>query len=105
MPSPDGRTRIAVSLGGLRPGGHYSLFENHFDQAPVSFTPLDGDGTHNSFTASPRGTASLSVLAPGTLTHANAVLVVFHGDGRDHGMQRGDVGVTAQHQLIARVPR
>jgi len=31
MPNSDGSERIDVSLAGLRPGGKYSLFENHFD--------------------------------------------------------------------------
>jgi hypothetical protein len=38
------------------------------------------------------------------LTHDNAVLVVYHADGRSWGMQRGTLGVAAQHQLIARLP-
>lgn len=97
-------SRITVELDGLRPNGVYSLFENHFDQKPVGFTPLDGTATRNTFTADPRGHANLTVSAPQMLTHDNAVLVVYHSDGTAHGMERGQIGVTAHHQLIARIP-
>jgi hypothetical protein len=32
------------------------------------------------------------------------VLVVYHSDGKTHGDSRGEIGVGAQHQLIARLP-
>ncbi len=102
-PEP-GSPRVTVELDGLRPNGVYSLFENHFDQNPVGFTPLDGAATGNTFTADSRGHAKLTVSAPQMLTHDNAVLVVYHSDGMAHGMERGQIGVTAHHQLIARVP-
>lgn len=96
--------RVTVELDRLRPNGVYSLFENHFDQKPVDFTPLDGTATSNTFTADSRGYARLTVSAPQMLTHDNAVLVVYHSDGVSHGMERGQIGVTAHHQLIARIP-
>ncbi len=102
---PDGKARISAQFQNLRPGGHYSLFENHFDQQPIGFTPLDGTGTANNFAASPTGTAQISLVTPKVPTHANAVLLVFHSDGRDHGTQRGEIGVNAHHQLIARIPQ
>ncbi len=101
---PSGHARIVMHFTKLRPNGTYSLFENHFDQQPVSFTPLDGSGKHNSFRAGRDGTATVTVTAPGALTHANAVLLVYHSDGKTHGASRGDPGVTAHHQLIARLP-
>jgi hypothetical protein len=85
--------------------GHYSLFENHFDQQPVGFTPLDGAGKANDFMANDSGSATVSVLAPQAPTHANAVLLVYHSDKTSHGDQRGDTGVNAHHQLIARIPQ
>ncbi|MFC5429767.1 hypothetical protein ACFPTO_13310 [Paraburkholderia denitrificans] len=48
------------------------------------------------------GNAVLTTIAPAPLTHDNAVLVVYHSDGKSHGKLRGDIGVTAHHQLIAR---
>ena len=44
----------------------------------------------------------MTVTAPQLLTHANAVLLVYHSDKTFHGDQRGEIGVTAHHQLIAR---
>ncbi len=95
--------KVLVKFTGLRPRGVYSLFENHFDQKPIGFTPLDGRGTKNSFVAKADGSASITVNAPEMLTSANAVLLVYHSDGKTHGTSRGDIGVTAHHQLIAKV--
>ncbi len=100
-----GGSTIMVTMSGLRPAGVYSLFENHFDQTPVGFTPLDGTGTSNTVTADAQGTARITVAAPDVPTHDHAVLVVYHSDGMAHGMERGPIGVTAHHQLIVRIPR
>ncbi len=100
----DGKSTVVVTLRGLLPGGTYSLFENHFDEKPVGFTPLDGTGTTNSFTASAEGTATVTVAVPHVPTHDNAVLVVYHSDGQTHGTERGSIGVNAHHQVIARIP-
>ncbi|TAM78272.1 hypothetical protein EPN44_01340 [bacterium] len=97
-----GGTHVAARFVRLIPNGRYSLFENHFAPEGVSFSPLDGTGTRNSFTSAADGTATIVLTAPGAVTHANAVLLVYHSDGKDHGIQRGSVGVTAHHQLIAR---
>ncbi|CAN5826508.1 hypothetical protein BH11GEM1_BH11GEM1_08390 [soil metagenome] len=97
-------TRIVVDLTGLRPGGVYSLFENHFDQSPVGFTPLDGTGATNTVVADTQGRARVTVTAPSVPTHDNAVLVVYHSDCVAHGTSRGAIGVNAHHQLIARIP-
>ncbi len=96
--------QITSSFSRLIPGGRYSLFENHFSATGVTFTPLDGSGTTNSFTASANGNAALTVIATQPLTHANAVLLVYHSDQKDHGESRGEPGLNAHHQLIARVP-
>jgi hypothetical protein len=99
---PDGKERVTVAFSGLKPGGHYSLFENHFDQQPIGFTPLDGSGSDNSFVADKSGRGVSTVIAPSALSHDNAVLLVYHSDGKTHGKSRGDIGVNAHHQLIAR---
>lgn len=101
-PLPDGKEQIKVILSGLKPNGHYSLFENHFDQKPIGFTPLDGQGTDNNFIANADGKAVVTTTSPSMLTHDNAVLVVYHSDDQPHGMSRGTIGVDAHHQLIAR---
>jgi hypothetical protein len=104
-PSAGGKAEISVQFSHLQPGGHYSLFENHFDQKPVGFTPLDGAGKTNDFLAGADGTVKLMVTAPQKLTHDNAVLLVYHSDKTAHGEQRGEIGVNAHHQLIARPPQ
>lgn len=103
-PTLGGKVEISVQFKHLRPDGHYSLFENHFDQKPVGFTPLDGAGKMNDFVAGADGSAKLTVFAPQPPTHDNAVLLVYHSDKTAHGEQRGDIGVNAHHQLIARIP-
>ncbi|MBN9086726.1 MAG: hypothetical protein J0J01_07450 [Reyranella sp.] len=97
-----GKVRLDASFTGLKPGGTYSLFENHFDQKPVGFTPMDGTGQSNSFVAQPDGSARVSLMPPHVPTHANAVLLVYHSDSQAHGVERGRIGVDAHHQLIAR---
>lgn len=103
-PDDSGKAKIEVELSGLRPNGVYTLFENHFDQQPVGFTPLDGTGTTNSFVAGPNGNAKFELTSPHVPTHDNAVLLVYQSDGKSHGIERGQIGVNAHHQLIARIP-
>jgi hypothetical protein len=100
-PAADGKAKITASFSGLHPNGHYSLFENHFDQKPIGFTPLDGMGERNNFVADKSGGAKITVTAPSTPTKVNAILLVYHSDGTDHGKERGAIGVNAHHQLIA----
>jgi len=102
--SVNGKTQVSARFTHLRPGGYYSLFENHFDQQPIGFTPLDGAGKTNNFVADKNGIARVTVAAAQPLTHANAVLLVYHSDKTFHGDRRGDPGVNAHHQLIARIP-
>lgn len=95
---------VVAHFQGLKPHGGYSLFENHFDVKPVGFTPLDGRGTTNSFVVRANGTATVHVHSQEMLTSANAVLLVYHSDGKTHGASRGEIGITAHHQLIAKLP-
>ena len=99
-PMPDGKERVTAAFSGLKPDSHYSLFKNHFDHQPIGFTPLDGNGTENSFVADKNGRGVAAVIVPSLLTHDNAVLVVYHSDSKTHGKSRGDIGVNAHHQLI-----
>ncbi len=93
---------LSATFAGLAPGGQYSLFENHFDQKPIGFTPMDGDGATNSFVAAADGSAKVTMKLTHMPTHANAALLVYHSDGKTHGAERGQIGVDAHHQLIAR---
>lgn len=97
-----GKPHLEADFKGLKPNAKYSLFENHFDHTPVSFTPMDGTGTTNSFVAQPDGTAKVSMTLPDLPTHANAVLLIYNSEGQTHGLERGRIGIDAHHQLIAR---
>ncbi|HEV8340594.1 MAG TPA: hypothetical protein VGR25_13215 [bacterium] len=97
-------TQVRVSLSGLVPNGVYSLFRVTFQPTGNTFAPLDGAGTANNFMAAADGTASVTVSTPTPQTHANGVVLVYHSDGQAHGIERGTPGITAHHQLIARVP-
>lgn len=99
-----GGADIVATFSGLKPHGVYSLFENHFDTKPIGFTPLDGAGKTNSFVANKKGEATIQVHSPEMLTHANAILLVYHSDSKPHGSDRGTIGVNAFHHLIARLP-
>lgn len=97
-----GKVTMEAVFKGLQPNASYSLFENHFDTKPISFTPIDGSGKTNSFTTKSDGSASVSVTMPGMPTNANAVLVIYNSGGQPHGLERGRIGIDAHHQLIAR---
>jgi hypothetical protein len=99
----DGQS-VTVRMSGLRPKGTYSLFEDHFDEQPIGFTPLDGSGKTNGFTAKSDGKAVVTVKVPQAMSNANAVLLVYHSDQQAHGESRGQIGVDAHHELIARIP-
>jgi hypothetical protein len=102
VPAKASGSTITAKFHGLLPNAEYSLFENHFDQDPVGFTPLDGKGTKNSFRADAKGHPSITVASPDVPTSKNAILVVYHSDGKSHGSSRGEIGIGAQHQLIVR---
>ena len=98
----DSKMTLEATFKNLQPNASYSLFENHFDTKPITFTPMDGTGKTNSFTAKADGTASLTLTLPSMPTHANAILLVYNSGGQSHGTERGRIGVDAHHQIIAR---
>ncbi len=69
--------QLSANFNGLKPQGHYSLFENHFDQKPIGFTPTDGTGKTNNLVAKADGTATITMTLPHMPTHDNAVLLVY----------------------------
>lgn len=97
-------SQVTMHFAHLVAGGTYSLFENHFDTTPPSFTALDGTGTTNNFVADEKGQAQIVVATPHRLGHANGILLVYHSDSKTHGAERGPLGITAHHQLVLRVP-
>jgi hypothetical protein len=97
----DDKVMLDATFKNLQPNASYSLFENHFDTKPVTFTPMDGVRKTNSFTAKADGTASVTVTLPNMPTHDNAVLLIYNSGGQPHGMERGRIGMDAHHQIIA----
>jgi hypothetical protein len=95
---------VTVHFDGLSPYGVYSLFEGRYEQQATVSAPLDGIGTSNSFIADAGGGASLTLLVTPPLGHGSTIVLVFHSDGRPHGMSPGGVGVTAHNQLIVVIP-
>ncbi|MDF2114011.1 hypothetical protein PY365_00370 [Roseiarcaceae bacterium H3SJ34-1] len=98
----DGKVTLDATFKNLQPNASYSLFENHFDTKPITFTPMDGVGKTNSFTTKADGTAGVTVTLPSMPTHVNAVLLIYNSSGQPHGMERGHIGTDAHHQIIAR---
>ncbi len=98
---PDGgRARITTRFTNLVPNGRYSLFVTH----NASVAPLDGNGRANSFAAGPDGTGGITLISPFALARPNAILLVFHSDHTDHGLERGELGIYAHVQLAAPIP-
>jgi hypothetical protein len=99
-----GGQRITAKFLKLLPFGTYSLFRITFTPAGAVFTPLDGAGTSNSFTSGAEGGANVAVVTNQPLAPGDAIVLVYHSDGRQHGDSRGEIGVTAHQQLIVRLP-
>jgi hypothetical protein len=97
-----GRDRITTQFANLVPNGRYSLFATRA-AAPGVALPLDGSGRANSFTAAPDGTGGLALVSSAP-AHGSAIQLIFHSDHTDHGLQRGELGIYAHVQLVARVP-
>lgn len=99
----NGAQEITLRFQRLIVFGVYSMFKNSFSSAGVIFTPLDGEGTRNSFLADAAGNATFILTTPQRLTARNALLLVYHSDATDHGPVRGKIGWDAHHHLIAPV--
>ncbi len=102
-PNADGREAVALAFEGLRSDAQYSLFEAHLDQDPVSYTALDGvGGKASTFRTDGKGAAHAAKLIPMPLGHGSGIVAIYDNDGESHGLDRGDIGVDAEQQLIAR---
>jgi hypothetical protein len=96
--------RVTLAFEKLIPFGMYSVFRVTFSSDGTTFKPLDGDGTADSFTAGADGGGKIVIDTPTPLQHDEAIVLVYHSDSQNHGASRGTIGVTAHHQLIARLP-
>lgn len=97
-----GQEQAASRLTGLIPGGLYSTFVVHLNvQGPSRFTPWGNTrGSDNNFTASTTGTATPTDTVPGCLSSQDAVVIIWHSDGRLHGSSPGTLGVSWHNSLI-----
>ena len=100
------RSTVHSTLTGLIPRGVYSVFVVHLKvNGPGRFTPLGNiAGTDNNFVASPSGTAAPNDTVSGCLTKSDAVVVIWHSDGKTHGTTPGMLGVTWHNSVITPVP-
>ncbi len=98
--TPGGGVTMAAHFATLVPRGRYSLFRLK-NGAPQ---PLDGSGAENSFTAGADGVADVSLTLPRMPSHGELVILLFHSDGRDHGLQTGAEGIDAEPQLVLQLP-
>lgn len=94
-------------LTGLIPKAVYSVFVVHLKvDGPGRFTPLGNPGgTDNSFTSSGSGSATTTDQVNGCLDHQEAVVVIWHSDGKTHGATPGILGVTWHNSVITQVPQ
>ncbi len=99
-PQPNGSSRLTMSFQKLIAFGVYSIFRVSFAADGTTFRPIDGDGATNSFTATVDGNANVVMSTPDALGHGNAIVLVLHSDSQEHGVSRGEIGVTAHQQLI-----
>jgi len=100
----NGRIRWIASFKHLVPFGTYSLFaQSAGADAEKTFRPLDADGSASSFEAGADGSAMIVLETSPRVADETAIVLVYHSDGREHGVSRGRLGVTAHEQLAARL--
>lgn len=80
----------------------YSLFVTHSPSEPATYQPLDSKGGDGFYTDG-LGNGNVSVKSTEPLNRGDAIVLVYHSDGFVHGKDRGDIGVVAANQLIARL--
>jgi hypothetical protein len=100
----DTETKVNATFKRLIAFGRYSLFLRAGVEEGMRYSPLDGKGELNSFTADQEGAATLSAYTRRPLTAGAIVVVVYHSDAKDHGISPGIFGYNAHQQLVVRVP-
>ena len=95
QPTDDGQVRLLMRFSSLLSGSKYSLFVRH--PMPLGTFVALGD-----FAAAFDGSATMDVKAP--LESGDAVVLVYHSDGRPHGASPGNLGLDAHIQLIWQAP-
>lgn len=96
-----GRQDVILRFSDLLAFGVYSVFKRMRGASGRVYVPLDGTAKTNSFKASAAGTAALSIVSPQPMAVDSAILLVYHSDGKAHGLDRGTVGIVSHDHLIA----
>ena len=97
----DGAQKVNLEFSDLLAFGVYSVFKQMRGASGSVYVPLDGSAKTNSFKADALGSVALSISSPQPLNPKGALLVVYHSDGKAHGLDRGAVGIVAHDHLIA----
>ncbi|PZR58420.1 MAG: hypothetical protein DLM50_03785 [Candidatus Meridianibacter frigidus] len=97
----DTSDKISLKFTNLIAFGVYSAFLADLENPGTTLRPIDGKGSANSFTAAEDGTASLDATAPVLLASTQALVLIYHSDGIDHGPGPGAIGTDAHEQIIA----
>jgi len=100
-----GMATVVSRFAHLLPRSTYSLFVVHLRvQGPRRFTPLGPpDGRASTFVTDASGAWTQWSRVAGCLGRGEAVVLVWHSDGRGHGPSLGQPGVTAHNHLIVAV--
>lgn len=100
VPSAGGE-RLALRFERLIAFGVYSVFKRIPGASGDVDVPVDGTGKSNSFRAGARGEADVAIESPQPLDPQNSLYLVYHSDGRAHGLDPGSLGITAHQHLVA----
>ena len=97
-----GMATVVSRFAHLLPRSTYSLFVVHLHvQGPRRFTPLGPpDGRASTFVTDALGAWTQWSRVAGCLGRGEAVVLVWHSDGRGHGPSLGQPGITAHNHLI-----
>ena len=81
--------------------GVYSIFKQIPGATRDVSVPLDGTGKSSTFRASETGSALVRIRSPQALDEASTLRLIYHSDGRVHGLDPGPLGIVAHEQLVA----
>lgn len=85
--------------------GVYSVFKQIPGATRTVNVPLDGTGKSSTFRATETGSAVVRVRSPQALDEATTLRLIYHSDGRVHGLDPGPLGIVAHEQLVAPLAR
>lgn len=92
---------VIMHFRGLIAFGVYSVFKQIPGATRSVNVPLDGTGKTSTFRATETGSAVVRVRSPQALDEATTLRLIYHSDGRAHGLDPGPLGIVAHEQLVA----